>query len=204
MVMYPLETLKLAGIEEILIVSGPGHAGQFLELLSSGWDMGINIKYTIQEKPMGIAHALWVAKTFADNDDVAVILGDNIFEDNFSESIKSFKSGARIFLKEVDNPQEFGVAILKDNKIVRIVEKPKEPTSNYAVTGFYLYDSNVLEYLNNLQLSERNELEITDLNNMCLENGILDYKIVKGFWLDAGTVEGLYNASTFIRRIKLK
>ena len=204
MVMYPLETLKLAGIKEILIVSGPGHAGQFLELLSSGWDMGINIKYTIQEKPMGIAHALWVAKTFADNDDVAVILGDNIFEDNFSESIKSFKSGARIFLKEVDNPQEFGVAILKDNKIVRIVEKPKEPTSNYAVTGFYLYDSNVLEYLNTLKLSERNELEITDLNNICLKNGTLDYQIVKGFWLDAGTVEGLYNASTFIRTIKMK
>ena len=166
--------------------------------------MGINIKYTIQEKPLGIAHALWVAKNFVDNDDVAVILGDNIFEDNFSESIKSFKSGARIFLKEVDNPQEFGVAILKDNKIVRIVEKPKELGSNYAVTGFYLYDSTVLDYLDRLQYSKRNELEITDLNNICLESGILNYQIVKGFWLDAGTIEGLYNASAFIRTIKMK
>ena len=205
MIWYPLETLKKSGIKDILIVSGPGHAGQFLELLKSGFDMGLDIKYTIQEKPLGIAHAIWVAmKEFARDESIVAILGDNIFEDNIAEDIRSFKGGAKIFLKKVDSPEQFGVAEIKNGKITNVVEKPKKPKSNLAVVGLYIYDKYAYEYIDNLSLSQRNELEITDLNNVYLQKEQLNYRELEGYWLDAGTFEGLFQASEFIRKQTLK
>jgi len=205
MICYPLETLQKSGIRDILIISGPGHAGQFLELLKSGYDMGLDIKYTIQEKPMGIAHAIWVAtREFAKNEDIVVILGDNIFEDTISEDIKTFKGGAKIFLKKVRDPEGFGIAEVKNGKIVNIVEKPKTPISNLAVVGLYIYDKHVYHYIDKIPASERGEIEITDLNNIYLKKGELDFRELKGYWLDAGTFEGLFRSSVFIRNVRLK
>lgn len=205
MILYPLETLKKSGIKDILIISGPGHAGQFLELLGSGYDEGLDIKYVIQEKPLGIAHAIWLAtRDFAKGEDIAVILGDNIFEDDIAEDIKSFKQGARIFLKKVKDPERFGVAEIEDGKVTGIVEKPKEPKSDLAVVGLYIYDKNVYDYIETLELSERNELEITSLNNLYLKQGNLDFKELKGYWLDAGTPESLLEASRFICDVRKK
>jgi len=202
MITYPLETLKRSGIKDILIVSGPGHAGQFLELLGSGYDEGLDIKYAIQEKALGIAHALWVAKDFSKEDDVLVILGDNIFEDSFESDVNSFKGGAKIFLKKVDNPEHFGIVDIRDGKIKNIEEKPDSPKSNLAVIGAYIYDKNVFDYIDKLSYSERNELEITDLNMLYLKGGSLDYRELKGYWLDAGTHERLFKSSEFIREIR--
>jgi glucose-1-phosphate thymidylyltransferase len=204
MIHYPLETLRKSGIKEILIVSGPGHAGQFLELLGSGYEEGLDIKYAIQERSLGIAHALWVAKKFAEGEDIVVILGDNIFEETIEEDIKSFKGGAKIFLKKVKNPQDFGIANIKDEQILEIVEKPKEPKSDFAVVGLYIYDKKVFEHLNKLTYSDRNELEITDLNNLYLKDNSLSYKKLSGYWIDAGTIEGLYKSSELIRNVKIK
>jgi glucose-1-phosphate thymidylyltransferase len=203
MIMYPLETLKNSGITNILVVSGTGHAGQFLELLNSGYDVGLDIKYAIQDKPLGIAHALWVAKQFADGDDVTVILGDNIFEENISEDIKSFKGGAKIFLKKVKSPEQFGVAEIEKGKIVKLVEKPKEPKSDLAVVGLYIYDNKVFDLIDTMKYSDRHELEITELNNIYLNAGKLDWRELKGYWLDAGTFEGLFNSSLFIRKLRV-
>ena len=205
MIWYALETLQKSGIEDVLIVSGPGHAGQFLELLKSGYDLGLDIKYTIQERPMGIAHAIWVAtREFARGENIAVILGDNIFEEDVAEDIKTFKGGAKIFLKRVDNPKQFGIAKVKNGKIVDIVEKPKNPKSNLAVVGLYLYDKHAYEYIDKLPLSARNEIEISDLNKIYLKKQQLTFRELKGYWLDAGTFEGLYKASEFIRNQRRK
>jgi glucose-1-phosphate thymidylyltransferase len=204
MITYPLETLRKSGIQDILIVSGPGHAGQFLELLNSGYDMGLDIKYAIQEKPLGIAHALWVAKQFAKGSDVVVILGDNIVEEDISEDIKSFKGGAKVFLKKVDEPQHFGVAEISKGKITQIIEKPTDPKSDLAVIGLYIYDTQVFDFIGQLDFSNRNEIEITDLNNIYLKKGMLDFRELKGYWLDAGTHDGLYHASSIIRKVKLQ
>jgi len=203
MILYPIETLKKSGINDILIISGPGHAGQFLELLGSGYDLGLDIKYAIQEKPLGIAHAIWVAaRDFAKGDDMLIILGDNIFEDSFEKDIKSFKGGAKVFLKKVDNPHQFGIAEVKDGKIINIVEKPKEPKSDLAVVGAYIYDKHALEYADKITLSERGETEVTDLNNAYLKKGKLIFRELEGFWLDAGTVDGLFKSSEFIRKVR--
>jgi len=205
MILYPIETLKKSGVRDILIISGPGHAGQFLELLGSGYDLGLDIKYSIQEKPLGIAHALWIAaRDFCSDEDIVVILGDNILEEDFKEDIKKFKGGAKVFLKKVDNPEKFGIAEIKNNKIKCIVEKPKNPKSNLAVIGLYIYDKDVYGYCDNLELSGRNELEITDLNNIYMKKGLLDHRELKGFWLDAGSIDDLFKASEFIRNIKKK
>lgn len=205
MILYPIETLKKSGIKDILIISGPGHAGQFLELLGSGYDEGLDIKYAIQEKPLGIAHAIWLAaRDFAKGEDIAVILGDNIFEDNIAEDIKSFKKGVKIFLKKVKDPERFGVAEIEDGKLINIVEKPKEPKSDLAVVGMYICDKDVYDYIETLELSERNELEITALNNLYLKKGKLDFRELKGYWLDAGTPEGLLEASKFICDVRKK
>lgn len=200
MIQYPLGTLKNAGIRDILIVSGPGHAGQFLELLNSGYDEGIDIKYAIQEKPLGIAHALWVAK----GETVAVILGDNIIEDNIKLDVENFKEGAKIFLKKVENPNEFGVAEIDGDKVIGIEEKPAKPKSDYAVIGLYIYDQKVFSYIDRLSYSDRNELEITDLNNLYLKDNMLSYGMIQGYWLDAGSHEGLFKASEFIRNIRIQ
>lgn len=200
MIMFPLQTLIDAGITEIMIVSGKGHAGHFLELLGSGEEIGANLSYAVQERADGIAGALKLAKRFVGGDNITVILGDNIFEDKFD--ISKFSDGARIHLKKVpDNDAErFGVAELdKDGKIIGIIEKPKKFISPYVVTGLYLYDYNVFDIIKDLKPSNRGELEITDVNNAYIKEGKMDYDMVKGFWSDAGTFSSLFNASTFVR-----
>lgn len=202
MICYPLSTLKDSGIDEILIVSGPGHAGQFLELLGSGYDLGLSLSYTIQEKPLGIAHAIWIAEDFGDGEDIAVILGDNIIADNFQEDIQSFDGGAKLFLREVEAPEQFGVPDITDGDIEQIIEKPDDPPSNFAVIGAYLYDNDVFDYIQDLELSDRNELEVSDLNQKYLENDELEHRELDGYWYDAGTFEGLFKANQMLREQK--
>ena len=199
MIYYPMQTLMDMGIKQIMIVSGKGHAGHFLELLGSGKDFGVKFTFEIQEEAGGIAQALGLAEDFADNEPVAVILGDNIYEDNFKKEIQNFKEGAKVFLKEVPDPQRFGVAEVKGDKIVSIEEKPKEPKSNLCVTGLYIYDAKVFDIIKTLKPSDRGELEITDVNNHYVEKGKMSFAKVKGFWSDAGTVESLYRASTLVK-----
>lgn len=197
MIMYPLQTLINAGLTDIMIVSGRGHAGHFLELLGSGQKLGIRLNYAVQEEAGGIAQALSLTEDFADNDSIAVILGDNIYENQMD--LNNFNSGARIFLKEVPDASRFGVATLNSDKVVKIVEKPANPETNYAVTGFYVYDNTVYQKIKTLKPSGRGELEITDVNNQYIVEGQMDARIITGFWSDAGTVESLYRAATFIR-----
>jgi len=202
MIYYPLQTLIDMGIKEILIVSGPGHAGHFLNLLGSGKEFGVKLSYAIQEEAGGIAQALGLAEDFADKESVAVILGDNIFEDKFD--LSKYNEGAINFLKEVNDPQRFGVAELKGNKIISIEEKPKQPKSNFAVTGLYVYDKQVFNIIKNLKPSARGELEITDVNNAYLRRGQLMAEFVSGYWSDAGTFESLIRASNLVYKKTLK
>lgn len=208
MILYPLETLIAAGIKDIMIVSGTGHAGHFLELLGSGRDLGIRLSYGVQEKAGGIAEALGLCEDFADNDKLAVILGDNIFTDHeqIKKAVADFanqEKGAKILIKEVPDPKRFGVAELDSDRVVGIVEKPENPKSNYAVTGFYCYDSEVWNIIKTLKPSGRGELEITDVNNHYLETSILTYEMYRDEWTDAGTFESLLRASNIIaNRIK--
>ena len=199
MIYYPMQTLIDAGIKEILIVSGPGHAGHFLNLLGSGSEFGVKFTYEIQEEAGGIAQALGLAEDFADEESVAVILGDNVFEDNFNEDVKSFKGGAKIFIKEVPDPERFGVAELDGDKVIGIEEKPKNPKSDYAVTGLYIYDNGVFDVVKTLKPSGRGELEITDVNNYYIKKGKMTAVKFKGFWSDAGTFDSLLRASTLVK-----
>ena len=195
MIYYPLNTLVKAGIKEIMIIVSPERAGDYLNLLGSGKDFGVKFTYEIQDKPEGLAQAFIIGKNFIDDEDVAMILGDNIFEDDFSEEIKNFKGGAKVFAKEVSDPERFGVVKFDENrKAEKIVEKPKEFLSNYAVTGLYIYDKRVVEVASNLKPSARGELEITDLNNWYLEKGELEVAMVEGESLDAGTFDSLLAA----------
>lgn len=200
MIYYPIKTLVDAGIEEIMIVSGRGHAGHFLELLGSGKDLGVKFTYEIQEEAGGIAQALGLAEKFADEDDVTVILGDNIFQDIIKEDVSNFRGGARIFLKEVDDSKRFGVAELDGNKVVGIEEKPQHPKSNFAVTGLYIYDNEVFNVIKTLKPSGRGELEITDVNNYYVSQGSMEYKVLEGFWSDAGTFESLIRAGIMVQK----
>jgi glucose-1-phosphate thymidylyltransferase len=200
MIYYPLEMLIDAGLDEIMIISGRGHAGHFLELLGSGADMGVSITYEIQEEAGGIAQALGLARSWAGEDNIVVILGDNIFEDRIGREVDGFVSGARIFLKEVPDPQRFGVASIDENRVIRIEEKPKEPKSNFAVTGLYMYDSRVFDIIKNLKPSKRGELEITDVNNTYIEMNAMQFSILDGFWSDAGTFESLMRASLLVQQ----
>ena len=195
MIYYPLQTLIDAGINEILIISGPGHAGHFLNLLGSGKEFGVKLSYTLQEEAGGIAQALALAEDFAEGGNIAMILGDNIYEQKFDFS--EFESGAKIFLKEVQDPQRFGVAEMKGDKIVSLEEKPKNPKSNYAITGLYLYDNNVFNIIKTLKPSGRGELEITEVNDYYVKKGKMKFEILKGFWSDAGTFESLHRSSIF-------
>lgn len=204
MIYYPIQTLINAGIKEIMIVSGKGHAGHFLELLGSGSELGVHLTYEIQEEAGGIAQALGLAEDFADNSPVTMILGDNIFQDNIIDSVKSFTSGAKIFLKEVSDAHRFGVAEIDGNRIISIEEKPKIPKSSLAVTGLYIYDSRVFEIIRNLKPSGRGELEITDVNNAYVRMGEMEYSILEGFWSDAGTFESLFRASELVKNLNNK
>ena len=202
MIYYPLQTLLDAGIDEIMIVSGRGHAGHFLELLGSGEEWGAQFTYQIQEKAGGIAHALGLAERWAEEEDITVILGDNIFQDNVKGDIDTFTSGAKIFLKEVPDANRFGVAELKDDTIVSIEEKPQKPKSCYAVTGLYIYDSSVFEIIRTIKPSGRGELEITDVNNAYMKKGAMKYSILRGFWTDAGTFDTLIRAGVLIQKYR--
>jgi len=199
MIYYPIETLKKIGIKDILIVSGRGHAGSFLELLGSGRDLGLNFSFTIQESEGGIAEALSLAEDFSGGENISVILGDNIFEDNFFDEINDFNSGARIFLKKVVDPERFGVAEIYKDRIIDIVEKPKSPITDFAVTGLYVYDNKIFDIIRKIKPSLRGELEITDVNNIYIKNNEMDFRIVNGFWSDAGTFESLFRSSKFIK-----
>ncbi|MBT4351608.1 NTP transferase domain-containing protein, partial [archaeon] len=187
MIYYPLETLKSMGIKDIMIVSGPEHCGHILNLLGSGRNQGLNLSYEIQDEAGGIAQALGLAKNFAGNEDIAVILGDNIFQDSFD--IKNFKEGARVFIKEVNDPKRFAVAEIEGNKIKNMEEKPENPKSNYAVTGLYIYDNKVFDIIKTLKPSGRGELEITDVNNAYVQQGKMSFSMLDGYWSDAGTFE---------------
>ena len=201
MIYYSLHTLIRAGIKEILVIVAPDRAGYFLKLLGSGKELGCKFTYEIQDSPAGLAQAFLIGANFIGQDDATLILGDNIFEDDFTESILSFKSGGRIFIKKVPDPERFGVAEFdQDNKVISIEEKPTQPKSDFAVTGLYIYDNSVIAKAQSLKPSARGELEITDLNNLFLKEGNLDVAVVKGEWFDTGTFESLYEASSFMRR----
>ncbi|HAO81516.1 MAG: Glucose-1-phosphate thymidylyltransferase [Parcubacteria group bacterium GW2011_GWD2_43_10] len=201
MIYYPLETLVRAGLKEILIVSGPEHAGHFLHLLGSGKEWSVRLSYEIQDEPGGIAQALGLAEDYADNGPVAAILGDNIYEDDLAVSIRSFAAkpqGAYVFLKEVTDPKRFGVAEIDNDKIIKIIEKPASPPSNLAVTGCYLYDAEVFNIIKKLKPSGRGELEITDVNNSYVAAGTINFTKLTGYWTDAGTFESLLRANQLV------
>ncbi|NLZ74468.1 NTP transferase domain-containing protein [Candidatus Falkowbacteria bacterium] len=200
MIYYPLNTLIKAGIKEILIIVAPERAGDYLNLLGSGKEFGVKLTYEIQDKPEGLAQAFIIGENFIDEDDVVMILGDNIFEDDFSEEIKNFQGGAKVFAKKVPDPERFGVVKFNEQmKAEKIVEKPEEYLSNYAVTGLYVYDHRVVEVAKTIKASPRGELEITDVNNWFLERGELEVAEVKGEWLDAGTFDSLLEAQNFAK-----
>lgn len=203
MVFYPLKTLLRAGIKEILFIISPDHAGDFLKLLGSGRQFGAKFTYEIQDKPEGLAQAFIIGKDFIDKDNVTMILGDNIFQDDFSKAIKKFKSGAHIFAKKVTDPERFGVVKFDSNgKAIKIQEKPKKFLSPYAITGLYIYDSRVVEVARSIKPSARGELEITDLHNWYLKRGELKVDTVKGNWIDAGTFDSLLRASNWVKKNK--
>jgi len=204
MVFYPIQTLVSAGITDILLVTGGRNAGDFLRLLGNGKDFGLkHINYTYQEGEGGIADALRLAEHFADGQPICVILGDNIIETNIISACEKFKEqavGAHIILKEVPDPERFGVPVFEGDRIIRIEEKPKVPKSRYGVTGIYMYDATVFDRIRKLKPSGRGELEITDVNNQYLADGTLTYSILEGWWTDAGTFESLLRANNLVAR----
>ena len=202
MILYPLETLKRSGITDIMIVCGKEHGGHFMNFLGSGKEYGVKLSYALQHGSGGIAEALGLAADFVGNEKVAVILGDNIFENDFSESIKKFEglSGAMVFMKEVSDPRRFGIVELENGRITKITEKPNEPKSNMATVGFYLYDPDVFQKISQLKPSGRGELEITDAHNMYIKEGKLHYDHVAGFWSDAGTFSSLFFTAEWVMR----
>jgi len=204
MIYYPIRILVNAGIEEILIVTGGNNAGDFLCLLENGKDFGLkHINYTYQQGEGGIAAALSLAEHFADRGKIAVVLGDNIIEGNIKAMADEFrkqKDGARILLKEVPDPQRFGVPVFEGEKIVRVEEKPANPASNYAVIGIYMYDYRVFEFIKSLKPSERGELEITDVNNFYIKEGKMQWNVLDGWWSDAGTLESLQSAGNMVAK----
>jgi glucose-1-phosphate thymidylyltransferase len=202
MIFFPIQTLVNAGIRDILVVTGGQDAGEFLRLLGNGKDFGLkHINYTYQEGEGGIADALRLAEYFADRDKICVVLGDNIIETNIIEACEQFKKqerGAHIILKEVADPERFGVPAFEGGRIVRIEEKPREPKSRYAVIGIYMYDATVFDRIRKLQPSGRGEFEITDVNNQYLADGTLTYSILGGWWTDAGTFDSLLRATNLV------
>lgn len=204
MIYYPIETLAKAGIKDILIIVAPEYSGQFLNLLGSGSEFGVNLFYEVQDQPRGLADAFVVGEKFIGDDNVVMTLGDNIFDHDFTDSVKSFKSGARIFAKKVPDPERSGVVEFDKNyKVISIVEKPEHPKSNYAIVGFYIYDNKVIEYAKSLKPSARGEVEIVDLHNKYLANNELEVNIIEGMWEDAGTFDSLLRVNNLIaERVK--
>ena len=201
MIFYPLNTLIKAGIRDILMIVAPDHSGQYLNLLGSIFKKhGVNLYFEVQKVPRGLADAFILGESFIDKDNVTMILGDNIFEDDLSDAIKNFKSGGQVFAKKVSDPERFGVVKFdENNKAVQIVEKPQEWMSDYAVTGLYIYDKRVVEVAKNEKPSDRGEIEITDINNFYLNAEELAVSIVEGEWLDAGTFDSLLEAGNIVK-----
>lgn len=203
MIYYPIEKLVSIGIEQILIVTGVEHMGDVVGLLGSGREFGCEFTYKVQDQAGGIAQALALAENFTYGQSLAVILGDNIFRDNLKDYAARFisqKTGARVLLKQVPNPQRFGVAEISDGRIVGIEEKPKKPKSDYVITGIYFYDASVFDIIRTLKPSTRSELEITDVNNAYIAKGRLAYDILDGWWSDAGTFESLNRVNELAMR----
>ncbi len=190
MIFYPIQTLVEAGIKDILIVTGGNSAGDFLRLLGNGRAFGLkHLNYTYQEKEGGIAEAIGLSEHFAEGEKVLVMLGDNLIFDSIRDDVEAFKrqrSGAKIFLKKVENPKAYGVAEVKGGRVLNIVEKPKKPKSDLAVIGIYMYDNEVFDIVKTLKPSARGELEVTDINNAYIGKGTMTYSVLKGFWADAG------------------
>ena len=202
MIYYPIEALLNAGIRDIMIVTGGKKSGDFLSLLGNGSDFGLeHINYTYQKGEGGIAEALGLCRHWAAGEPVCVILGDNIIEKNIAKAVRDFaeqKVGAKIMLKQVDDPERFGVAELKGDRVVAIEEKPKVPKSNLAVIGIYLYDARVFDIIQTLEPSDRGELEITDVNNWYIRDGTMTFEVLEGWWTDAGTFESLLRAANLV------
>lgn len=202
MIYYPIQTLVNAGIREIMLVTGGNNAGDFLKLLGNGKEFGLHhLDYTYQEGEGGIADALRLAEYFADGEPVCVVLGDNIIEGNIVRATQAFreqKVGAKILLKEVKDPQRFGVPVLNGDRVVKIEEKPEQPRSPYAVTGLYFYDARVFDIIKTLKPSGRGELEITDVNNAYIEARQLTWEVLEGWWTDAGTTASLLQANQLV------
>jgi glucose-1-phosphate thymidylyltransferase len=202
MIYYPLQQLVEAGIRDILVVTGGDHAGDFLKLLRNGQDFGLEqLRYAYQEGEGGIAEALGLAEHFAAGEPIVVVLGDNIYQDSLAGPIARFAAdptGAMILLKEVDDPERFGVATVDGDRVASIVEKPADPTSKLAVTGCYMYDPRVFDIVRELEPSGRGELEITDVNNRYVEWGELGHEVIEGWWTDAGTIGSLHRAAALV------
>ena len=200
MIYYPIEKLTQAGIEEILIVTGVDHMGDIINLLGSGHEFNCRFTYKVQDRAGGIAQALSLAANFIDDDKMCVILGDNVFADSLKPLVESYdkqKTGAKILIKEVDDPRRFGVVEMKAGKVISIEEKPKKPKSNFAVVGIYFYDNKVFDIIKKLKPSGRGELEITEVNEAYLKTGELTCDVLSGWWSDAGTFESLERASLY-------
>ena len=203
MIYYPINTLVTADVKEILIITGSEHAGDFLKLLGSGKEFGVRFMYELQDNAAGIADALRLAEDFVEGQKFVTILGDNIFEESIKQQYENFlkeEKNAKIFLKEVNDANRFGVAELNGKDVIGIEEKPKNPKTNYAVTGLYMYSSDVFDIIRKLNPSKRGEYEITDVNNAFIKKNQMTSEILHGFWSDAGTFESLYKASQLIRK----
>lgn len=204
MVYYPLETLIDAGITDIMVVTGGNNAGDFLRLLGNGSEFGLkHIHYTYQKGEGGIADALTLAEHFAGGGKLVVILGDNIIEKSIRDYVEKFKAqseGAKVILKKVEDPERFGVAEIRDGRLISVEEKPAKPKSNYVVTGIYMYDSQVFDIAKTLKPSNRGELEITDVNNAYIEKGQMTHDILDGWWTDAGTFDSLLRANNLVAK----
>lgn len=208
MIYYPIQTLVDAGIDEILVVTGGRNSGDFMRLLGNGKDFGLKrLNYAYQDGEGGIADALSLAEHFADGDKICVILGDNIIEKDVRHAADAFRQqerGAKILLKEVPDAERFGVAEMRADKVISIEEKPIRPKSNYAVTGIYMYDGTVFDKINQLVPSDRNELEITDVNNMFIREATMTFDFLDGWWTDAGTFESLLRAANLVAQTHAK
>ncbi|KGP77367.1 MULTISPECIES: sugar phosphate nucleotidyltransferase [unclassified Paenibacillus] len=204
MIFHSIRKLKMAGIEDILIVTGKDHMGDVVNLLGSGHEMDVTFTYKVQDEAGGIAQALNLAEHFVGEDQMVVILGDNVFEDDIAPFVENFRKqifGAKILIQQVQDPQRFGVAELEGERIVSIEEKPLIPKSNYAVTGIYMFDKRVFEIVKTLKPSTRGELEITDVNNAYIDSGTLTYDVLHGWWTDAGTHASLARANELAQEI---
>lgn len=200
LILYPLQVLLDAGIRKIVVISGSEHVDQMAGFLGSGARFGCEFSYRVQDEAKGIAQALGLAESFADGDDICAILGDNVYFDDLAPHIKAFKGGAHLFVKEVHDPERFGVATMKGGTVTSIEEKPKVPKSSMAVTGCYVYDRNCFEIIKNLKPSPRGELEITDVSNAYVKKGVATATLLQDEWVDAGTFDSLFKAADLVRK----